>query len=114
MPRVMQTVEAQFKGIQRGTIFLSTAKDLSCDYYFFRKNIASFYPCPKNLPEAKLKSNGLIYLVVEISREPNIESVMWLSVITFNKSSMKNSKWGGKKYKTYSSERKRTLASLIL
>jgi hypothetical protein len=38
-------------------------------------------PCPKNLPGVKLKSKELISLA-EISRQPNIYSVIWLLVIT--------------------------------
>lgn len=39
------------------------------------------HACPKSLPGVKFKSNELISLV-EISRQFNIESVMWLLVIT--------------------------------
>lgn len=35
------------------------------------KKGAAFKPCPKPLPEAKLKSNRLISLAVKISRRPN-------------------------------------------
>jgi hypothetical protein len=39
--------------------------------------MAAFCPCPKkNLPEAKLKSFGLMVLAEEISRQPSIKSVM--------------------------------------
>ena len=44
--------------------------------------MTAFWPCPKNLPEPKFKSNGLISLVEEISRQPTIDSVPWLLVIT--------------------------------
>lgn len=54
----------------------------------------------------------LIYLM-EISREPSIDSVMWLLVITFKRSLMKKCKSGKKKYKLYSLERKGTLGKLI-
>lgn len=38
--------------------------------------MSAFCLCPKNLPDldAKLKSSGLILLLEEISREPNINS----------------------------------------
>lgn len=45
-------------------------------------SVAIFCPCPKNLPAAKLKSSIFISLTVEISRQPNIDSVLWLLVIT--------------------------------
>lgn len=44
--------------------------------------MVAFCLCPKNLPEAKLKSNGVISLLEAILRQPNVESVAWLSVIT--------------------------------
>lgn len=36
--------------------------------YILAKNAAAFCSCPKNLPEAELKSFGLIALAKEISR----------------------------------------------
>lgn len=39
----------------------------------------------RSLPEAKLKSFGLISLAEEISRHPNNDSVTWLLVITLRK-----------------------------
>ena len=63
---------------------------------------------PKTLLEAKLKSNGFISLVEEISRQTNIDSVTWLLLIAlmqvYNK---KKSKQGKKKYKMYNLERKK-------
>lgn len=46
------------------------------------ENVAAFCSSHKNLPEAKLKSNGLISSAQEISRQSNMGSVMWL-LITF-------------------------------
>lgn len=37
---------------------------------------------PKNLPEAKSKSFGVISFAEEISRQSTIDSVMWLLVVT--------------------------------
>lgn len=71
MLEAMWTEEAQVKVFQSGTVL---ATCLSCD--IFSKNIIPiFYPCPKNLPEAKLKNNGLIFLSEEIWRQPNIDCV---------------------------------------
>lgn len=39
-------------------------------------------PCPKNLPETKVKTFRLMGLAEEISRQPNIEYVIWLLVAT--------------------------------
>lgn len=41
-----------------------------------KKNVAAFCLCPKNLPEATLKSFELISLAEEISRQPSINHVM--------------------------------------
>lgn len=80
LPRAMWTMEPQLKGFQRETIFANWAKDLSCDS--LARNMATICLCPKNLPEAKLKSFGLISLVEEIPRYPSIDCGMWLLVIT--------------------------------
>lgn len=53
----------------------------SCD--IFSDKLAEMYPCHENLYEAKLKSNGLITLVEEISRQHNGESVEGLLLVTF-------------------------------
>lgn len=44
---------------------------------------AVFCPNPIKLPAAKLKCNGLIYLVEEISTRQNDEPIMWWPGITF-------------------------------
>lgn len=40
------------------------------------------FACPKNLPETKLKSFRLMVLA-EVSRQPSVDFVMWLLVVTF-------------------------------
>lgn len=62
--------------------------DHFCD--ILAKNIAAFYPCPKTLPEAKLKSNKLISLIVEISRQPNIDCHTVVSNHCYVRTSTKN------------------------
>ena len=52
-------------------------------YYFLVKKVAAFCPCPKSLPEAKVKSFGLILLAEEISKQ--FKTVVWLLVLTFMK-----------------------------
>lgn len=69
---------------------------------------------PKNLTEAKLKSNELISLVKEISRQHNIESVAWLLIMTLYRSTMKRSKWSRKKHKMYNSKSERIPLHLFL
>ena len=53
-------------------------KDQFC--YVLAKNVAAFCLCLKSLPKAKLKSFGLILFAGEISKQPNIDSVVWLLV----------------------------------
>lgn len=54
--------EAPYKRLQRKVrtfIAVNRARDHSCNG--LGKNIAAFFLCPKNLPEAKLKYSGLIF-----------------------------------------------------
>lgn len=48
------------------------ARDCFCD--ILAKDVAALGYCPENLPEDKLKGNGLISLVEEISVQPNIDT----------------------------------------
>ena len=49
------------------------------------KNVATFCPCLKTLSEAKMKKFGLILLADEISKQPSVDSVMWLLAVTLKK-----------------------------
>lgn len=82
--------------------------DHSC--HILAKNIAYFCPWTKNFPEAKLKSNGLIPLVEEVSKQPDTDSVVWLLVMPLmqiynekeqaqHKRKEKCTVWKKKKYK---------------
>ena len=53
-----------------------------CSRDILVKNMAAFCPFLKSLPEAKVKSFGLISLSEEISKQPIRDCVMWLLVIT--------------------------------
>lgn len=55
-------------------------RDDECDILV--KNVNDFSSSLKNLPEAKLKSLGLMALAQEISTQPSIDYVIWLSVAT--------------------------------
>ena len=57
-------------------------RDRSCDILV--KNVAAFCPCPKSLPEANVKSFGLIPLVEEVAKQPSIlrSLALWLLVST--------------------------------
>lgn len=61
------------------------------------KNVAPFCSCPRSLLEAKLNSFGLI-LLTEISRQSNVDSVMWLLVMTLTQIYNDKNKWGNEKY----------------
>ena len=54
------------------------ARDPSCEIQ--AKGVAEFCLCPKNLPDAKLKSFGLILLAEEISRQPSTDCQVVISV----------------------------------
>lgn len=58
-------------------------RDRSCDVLV--KNVGAFCPCPKILPEAKVKSFKFIPWAEEISKQPSIDSVVWLLVLTLMK-----------------------------
>ena len=55
----------------------------SCDILL--NKVAAFSSCLKGLLEAKVKSFGLISLAEEISKQPSIDSVVWLLVVTLMK-----------------------------
>lgn len=63
--RAMLTVKAQLKKFLSGTIF-APGQGHYCDILVKVSGLLLF--CPKNLPEAKLKRNRLIYLAEEITR----------------------------------------------
>lgn len=44
--------------------------------------------CPKTLWESKNKGNRLIHLVEEISRQPNMQAVVWLLLEAFSQASL--------------------------
>jgi hypothetical protein len=65
------------------------------------KNVVTFCPCLKSLPEAKVKRLRLIALTKEVSKKSSRDFVLWLSLM---KTSLnKPSKLRKEKYKTYGS-----------
>ena len=65
------------------------------------KNVATFCPCLKSLPEAKVKRLRLIALTKEVSKKPSRDFVLWLSLT--KRSLNKHSKLRKAKYKIYGS-----------
>ena len=63
------------------------------------KNVATFCPCLKSLPEAKVKRLRLIALTKEVSKKPSRDFVLWLSLT--KRSLNKHSKLRKEKYKIY-------------
>jgi hypothetical protein len=53
--------------------------DCFCDILV--KNVITFPPCLKSLPEAELKRLRLITLTKEVSETPIIDVVLWLSLM---------------------------------
>ena len=70
------------------------------------KNVAGFRPCLKNLPEAKVKRFRLILLAKEISRQPSLDSVVWLLLVTLTQIYNKKEQGELEKYKMYNLRRK--------
>jgi hypothetical protein len=54
------------------------------------KNVATFCPCLKSLPEAKVKRLELNELKKEVSKQPRRDFVLWLSLM--KRSLIKHSK----------------------
>lgn len=44
------------------------------------KSVAAFCPCPKSLPDAKVKRFILIALIKEVSKNPSIDFVFWFAL----------------------------------
>ena len=80
-------------------------RDCSC----LVKNVATFCPCLRSLPEAKVKKFILIALTKEVSRKPNRDFVLWLSLM--KNILMRHSRLKKEKYKMYGSSNKRAPGS---
>ena len=80
--------------------FSMLPRDCSCDILV--KNVAAFSHCCKSLPEDKVKRFRLLAMAKEISKQPSIDSILWLPVFTLTKNVLvKWSKLSKKKYKMY-------------
>ena len=65
----------------------------------FIRKLAAFFPCPKCRPEVKVKNFGLSILAEENSKQPSIDTGVWLLVLTLiKKIIMKKSKLSREKY----------------
>ena len=53
--------------------------------WYFGKESEFFLSCLKSLSEDKVKNFGLIPLAEEISKQPSIDSVLWLLIVTLVK-----------------------------
>lgn len=73
-------MQAQSTEVSGGNSSSNWARDYSCDV--LANNVTAFCLCPKNLSGVKLKSSGIISLTKEISRQPRINFVVWLLMIT--------------------------------
>ena len=72
-----------------------------CFYGILMKNMTTFCPFLKSLPDAKVKRLGLIVLTKEVSKKPSRDFVLWLSLM--KRSLNKNCKLRKEKYKIYGS-----------
>ena len=71
---------AQLKKFQKGRMLVTGLDIIILTIFLLRMWL--FVPCPKIMPEAKLKCFGLMILSEEISRQPDIDSVLWLLLVT--------------------------------
>ena len=65
--------------ISKEKIFSMWHKDCFCGILVM--NVATFCPCPKSLPEFKVKRLRLIALTKEVSKKPSRDFVLWLSLM---------------------------------
>jgi hypothetical protein len=54
---------------------------LECCLKIVVKNVVAFCPCPRSLPEAKVKRFRLTALTNEVLKQPSIDSVLWVSLL---------------------------------
>jgi hypothetical protein len=85
--------------ISKEKTFSMWHKDCFCG--ILEENVATFCPCLKSLPEAKVKRFGLIALTKEVSKKPGQDFVLCLNLT--KRSLNKHSKLRKAKYKIYSS-----------
>jgi hypothetical protein len=71
-----------------------------CFCIIFSKNVAAFCHCLKRLPKARVKSFILIAATKEVSKKPNRDFVLWLSLM--KNILNKHSNLKKEKYKIYS------------
>lgn len=53
------------------------------------KNVAAFCPCPKSLPEAKVKRFRLITLTMEVSKKPSFNFALLIASILIKHSKLR-------------------------
>lgn len=73
----------------------------------------AFCPCPKHLPETKVKSSGIILLLEEISKQLRIDFVMWFLVVTLVNIYNEKEQAEQRYYKMKFLRRKRALGIII-
>lgn len=77
------------------------------------KNVAAICFCLKSLPEANLKSLGLISLLKGIPEQPSIDSVVWLLLLSQKKICVEKEKGVQGSCKEYNLRRERAPGSGI-
>lgn len=104
-------MDAQLKRFQRTVL----ATELETILVIVSQRMWLLLPHPKNLPEAKLRSFGLISLAEETSMDSLMLTLLWLLVITLMQMfNGKEEKWGKKKWKMFSLRRKKEPRNLML
>ena len=87
----------QAQEISKEKNFRMWHKDCFCGILV--KNVATFCPCLKILPETKVKRLRLFALSKEVSKKPSRDFVLWLSLM--KRSLNKHSKLRKEKYKIH-------------
>lgn len=103
-------MDAQLKRFQRTVL----ATELETDLVIVSQRMWLLLPHPKNLPEAKLRSFGLISLAEETSMDSLKLTLLWLLVITLLQTFNGKEKWGKKKWKMFRLRRKKEPRNLML
>jgi hypothetical protein len=79
MVDLLRVIADQAQEVSEKKNFRKWHKD--CFWGVLAKNVATFCPCLKSLPEAKMKRLRLIALTKEVSKYPSKDFVLWLSLI---------------------------------
>jgi hypothetical protein len=82
-------------------------------YYILAKNFSTFCPCPETLNEDEFKSNGLITLTKEISRQPSIQAATWILLAASSQVYSENQEQNASRIEKHSVGQKRSKLKVV-